>query len=424
MEPNCPTRPSGSPVLRIIGVGDTGLSVIELMLADGICPDLVAAINTGGPALERSTAPRKVRLETRRLKGLGSGGDPERGRQAAEEQADQLKSLCENVDIVFILAGLGGGSGTGISPSLARIAKAAGALVLALVTLPFECEGSRRLLLADQGLEELRETADGIICLPNQKIFKLIEQNTSVVDTFKITNRFLADGVQGVMPLVAAKGLIQIQLDDVLRLLHGHSSECAFAVAQASGPERARQVIDKLITHPLLDSGEALHECESVLVSLTGGPNLTMSEVNLIMDQVKGHCGPVEVLMGAIIDESFQDRLAVTVITSKRPDSHPLPRGRASEGLHAQLLDPTDGPKPHSRFLPPPPALPPDQMQEMLARQKSRRPGVRKTSQKMRQAQLPLDIISKGRFDKSEPTIHKGEDLDVPTYIRRGVSLN
>ena len=420
METNCPTRLSGAPVLRILGVGDTGLSVIELMLADGLCPDLFAAINTGGVALENSTAAKKVRLENRRLRGLGSGGDPERGRQAADEQAEQLKDLCENIDVVLILAGLGGGAGTGISPALARIAKAAGALVLVFVTTPFECEGTRRQLLAEQGLDELKEVADGIICLPNQRIFKLIEENTSVVDTFKITNRFFADGVHGVWRLLAFKGLIQIQLDDVLRLLQGNCSECAFAAAQAAGPDRARSVIEKLLAHPMLDSGEALRECESVLVSITGGPNLTMAEVNLVMDGIKAQGGPIEILMGAVIDEGFQDRLAVTVITSRKPEYNVVPRAHA-ESLHAQLLDRTPSAKPNSRFLPPPPALPPDQMKQMLARQKS---GSRRSSVKMRQGQLPLEIISKGRFDKSEPTIHKGEDLDVPTYIRRGVPLN
>ena len=423
MEPNSPTRPQSSPSLRIFGVGDTGLSVIQLLLGDGLSPELFAAINTGGPLLENSTAAQKVRLENKRLRGLGSGGDPERGRQAAEEQTQQLKDLCEKRDVVFIVAGLGGGSGTGICPVLARIAKAAGALVLAFVTTPFECEGNRRQFLAEQGLDELREAVDGIICLPNQKVFKLIEENTSVVDTFKITNRFLADGVQGVRHLLGSKGLIQVNPEDLLRLLHGHHSECAFAVAEATGPERALHIVEKLLAHPLLDGGQALGDCESVLVSLAGGPNLTMAEVNLVMDRIKNQCGSVEVLMGAAIDERFEDRLAVTVITSKRLEHDPVPRGPA-ESLHSQLLDRTGGAKPNSRFLPPPPALPPDQVQKMLARQKSARSGARRNSLKMRQTQLPLEIISKGRFDKSEPTIHKGEDLDVPTYIRRGVSLN
>lgn len=423
MEPNSPTHSQDSPSVRIFGVGDSGLSLVQLMIADGLPPEMFVAINTGGPALENSTASQKIRLENQRLRGLGSGGDPERGRQAAEEQSEQLKGLCENIDFVFILAGLGGGAGTGISPVLARIAKAAGALVLAFITIPFECEGNRRQFLAEQGLDELKEVADGIVCLPNQKIFKLIQENTSVVDTFKGTNRFLADGVHGVRHLLAFKGLIQIQPKDLLRLLHGHHSDCAFAVAQATGPERSRQVIEKLLAHPMLDNGEALVECESVLVSITGGPNLTMAEVNFVMDQIKGRCESVEVLMGAVIDESFQDRLAVTVITSKKQEHDPVPRGQA-ESLHAQLLDRANGAKPNSRFLPPPPALQPDQVQKMLARQKSAKAGARRTSLKLRQTQLPLEIVSKGRFDKSEPTIHKGEDLDVPTYIRRGVSLN
>jgi cell division protein FtsZ len=423
MEANSQMPSHAGPALRVFGVGDTGLSVIQLLLNDGLSPELFAAVNTGGPLLENSTAAHKLRLENKRLRGLGSGGDPERGRQAAEEQTEQLKALCDKLDIVFIVAGLGGGSGTGICPVLARIAKSAGALVLAFITIPFECEGNHRQLLAEHGLEELRDTVDGIICLPNQKIFNLIEQNTSVIDTFKISNRFLADGVLGLWHLLAFKGLIQVDPGDLVQLLQGHHSECAFAVAEASGPERANQVMQKLLAHPMLDGGEALGDCDSLLVSLTGGPGLTMAEVNLVMDQIKGQCGSAELLMGAVIDESFQERLAVTVVASKKREPDVVPRGSA-ESLHAQLLDRSPAGKHGSRFLPPPPTLPPDQIQKMLARQKSGRPGGRRTSLKLRQTQLPLEIVSKGRFDKSEPTIHKGEDLDVPTYLRRGVPLN
>jgi cell division protein FtsZ len=423
MDSNSPTRLEGSPSLRIFGAGDAALSVIELLIADGLSPELFVALNAGGPALEKSTATRKILLENKRLRGLGSGGDPERGRQAAEEKNDQIKSLCENIDVVFVLAGLGGGSGTGISPVVARVAKAAGALVLAFVTTPFECEGNRRQFLAGQGFDELKDAADGVVCLPNQKIFKLIEENTSLVDTLRISNRLLADGVKGFWRLLAFQGLIQIEPGDLIRLLQGHHSECAFAVAQADGPERARQAFEKLMAHPMLDGGQVLADSSAVMISLTGGPSLTMAEVNHVMENIKALCQSAEILMGAVVDEHFADRLALTVITSKEAVLAPVARGQ-SDSLDAQLLDRTPGARPNSRFLPPPPALPPDQVQQILARQKSRRSASHRTSMKMRQAQLPLEIVSKGRFDKSEPTIHKGEDLDVPTYIRRGVPLN
>jgi cell division protein FtsZ len=423
MNTNLPTPSQELPSLRIFGVGDTGLSVIDLMIADGLPPDSFAAVNAGGQALESSAAAQKIPVENKRLRGLGSGGDPERGRQAAEEKAEELKALCEGIGVVFILAGLGGGSGTGISPVLARIAKAAGALVLAFVTIPFECEGSRRQFLAQQGLAELKAAADGIVCLPNQRIFKLIEENTTVVDTFKMTNRLLADGVHGLWRLLRFKGLIEIRLDDVCHLLQDRHCESAFAVAEAAGAGRSEQVIEKLLAHPMLDQGEAFSESEAVLVSLTGGPSLTMAEVNRVMEQIKAKCESAQVMMGACVDEAFGDRLAVTVITARKLDRDGAPRGHAG-GLDTQLLDRSPTAKPNSRFLPPPPNLPPEELQRLLSRQGNGRSTARRTSARLRQTQLPLEIHSKGRFDKSEPTIHKGEDLDVPTYLRRGVPLN
>lgn len=422
MENNPAASPNGAPVLRIFGVGDTGIKLMDLMIADGHPPIGFVAVNADSGRLEQSCAGEKLRLDHPKLRQLGTGGDPEVGRQLAEEKAEQFKRLCDGVDVVFILAGLGGGSGTGISPVLARVAKASGALVLGFVTTPFGCEGNQRQGLAEQGLDELRQAADGVICLPNQKIYQLIEQNTSVVDTFRIANRLFADGVQGILRLLTLKGLIQVHPDALMRLLRDRHSECSFAVAQACGADRASEVLEKLLIHPMLDNGEALARSESVLVSLTAGPNLTMAEVNVVMEQIKTRCEWAQVLMGAGIEEKFEDRLAVTVITAGAIG--PEPSARAQESLDTQLLERNGAAKPNSRFLPPAPVLAPEKMQQLLARQGGLRHSPRRTSLKMRQAQLPLEIVSKGRFDKSEPTIHKGEDLDVPTYIRRGVLLN
>jgi cell division protein FtsZ len=415
--------PQRSFSLRVFGVGDTGINVVDLLIADGLAPVSCVAVNIEGPTVESSRAQQKLRLENKRLRGLGSGGDPERGRQAAEEKSDELKAVCEGTEVVFVVAGLGGGSGTGISPVVARAAKAAGALVLAFVTLPFECEGSRRQSLAQEGLEELRAVTDGVICLPNQKIFKLIEENTTVLETFKIVNRLLADGVYGLWRLMGFKGLIEIPLEDIYHVLEGRHAESAFAVAEASGASRSVRVTEKLFAHPLLEGGQVLSESEVILVSLTAGASLTMAEVNYVTQEIKGKCEAAQVVVGACIEENFGERLAVTIITSGKPQRQ-APLRDSLEDLDTQLLDRGSAAKPNSRFLPPPPVLAPGQAQQLLSRQNRARLGPRKPSAKMRQTQLPLEIVSKGRFDKSEPTIHKGEDLDVPTYIRRGVPLN
>ena len=188
-------------------------------------------------SLAASSAAEKVHLETQLLRGLGTGGDPDRGRALAEEQLPKLKSLCEGADVVFILAGLGGGAGTGISPVLARAAKEAGALVLGFVTTPFDCEGGRRQRLAQHGLAELKAAADGVICLPNQKVFKMIDENTSVLETFKITNDFLADGVRGVWRLLMHKGLIEIHFADLAALLRDRHAESCLRRGRGHGAD-------------------------------------------------------------------------------------------------------------------------------------------------------------------------------------------
>ena len=413
--------------LKIFGIGGAGVNVAESLIKGGLPGPGFVAVNTDAVSLAGSSAPEKVCLETAVLRGLGTGGDPERGRTLAEEQAGSLRTQCEGAEVVFILAGMGGGAGTGISPVVARVAKEAGALVLGFVAMPFECEGVRRQQLARHGLEELKAAADGVICLPNQKVLKLIDETTSVLDTFKITNEFLADGVRGVWRLLTHTGLLEIHFNDLCGLIRDRHAESAFAVAEAMGPTRSREVMEKLLAHPMLDDGRVLGESEAVLVSLMGGPDLTMVEVGRVMEEINRRCERVQVVMGAAIDETFRERLGVTLIAARKGPEAPGEEGgpaRHNEGLEAQLLNTEATGRPGSRFVPPAPTLPPDQLRQMLERQRRSGGRPRQSAPRMRQSQLPLEIVSKGRFDKSEPTIHKGEDLDVPTYIRRGVSLN
>jgi cell division protein FtsZ len=411
-----------APLVKIFGVGSAGICVLEQLAGDRLASTRYVAISADTQSLGTVNADEKLLLETRPLRGLGTGGDPLQGQKLAEEHAARLKEGCAGASAVFIVAGLGGGAGTGISPVLARLAKEAGALVMGFVSLPFECEGSRRQALAEEGLEELRCVADGVICLRSQKALKLIDENTSVLDTFKLTNRLLADGVRGVWRLLVHKGLIEIHFEELCALLRDQHSESSFAVAEAKGLTRSRELLDKLLAHPMLDGG-ALEAAEAVLVSLVGGADLTMTEVNRVMEEITAKCPGAQVTMGAAIDDCLRERLAVTLIAGRKivaPELAPPRFQGSSESLEDQLLGRGAGARPGSRFVGPAPNLSEEQLRAALTRQADRK----KKAPKMRQGQLPLQIISKGRFDKSEPTIHKGEDLDVPTYIRRGVSLN
>lgn len=413
--------------IKIFGIGNAGISMMQRLIDSGLGGTEFIAVNTDPASLLGSSASHKVHLETKLMRGLGTGGDPERGQAAAEEAAAKLSELCQGAGMVFIIAGLGGGAGTGVCSFLARLAREGGAVVLGFVTTPFDCEGKRRQSVAQEGLETLREAADAVICLPNQKVFKLIDENTSVVSTFKLIGDLLADGVKGVWRLLAHPGLLDVHFGDFCALVRDRHMESSFATTEAIGATRSREAIDKLLAHPMLDGGQLLAEADAVLVSLIGGPDLTMAEVNRVMAEIQGRCDGAHVMMGAAIDEKFCERLAMTVIVARKgeaPDEMAERIRMKPEELETQLLSRTVTAKPKSRLIPPAPELSPDKVEQLLSRQRPSGARGRKAAAKMRQGQLPLEIISKGRFDKSEPTIHMGEDLDVPTYIRRGISLN
>ena len=412
--------------VKIFGVGNTGVLVSELLMKRGLTGASFIAVNNDKKSLSASTAPEKVQFAPR-----ATSDDGRRSRMEAEEHFTRFKELCEGAEVVFIAAGLGGSAGTSISPVVARAAKESGALALAFVTLPFEWEGNRRHQQAMRGLDQLKSAADGVVCLTNQKVAKCVDEKTSVLDTFKITNDLLAEGMLGMWRLVAHKGLIEIQLADLCEMLREQMGESCFACTESSGPMRSKEVLEKLFAHPLLDGGQALTESSAVLVSLLGGPDLTMAEVNRVMEKISRQCERAQVLMGAAIDERYQDRLALTIVTGRRATTS-TPRHMTSqevshtashqpqENLDAQLLRGETTARPASRFAAPAPTMSNEKMEQM--RQNGSR--ARKAASRLRQTQLPLEIVSKGRFDKSEPTIHKGEDLDVPTYIRRGIALN
>ncbi len=419
-------RPEQNLNIRIFGVGNAGVTLLDQLNREGLEGTIRIAINTDAGALGSSMLTRQVHLETKLMRGLGTGGDPDRGRSIAESSEELLKELVGGADVVFILAGLGGGAGSGISPVLARIARQAGALVLGFVTTPFDCEGKRRQALAQEALENFKSASDGVICLPNQKVLKLIDENTSVLDTFKKSNDLLAESVLGVWRLLAHRGLIEIRFSEIAELLRGQHAESACATAEAAGPGRSREVVDRLFAHPMLECGQIMAETRIILVSLMGGLDLTMAEVNRVMEGIQTRCEHAQVIMGAALDERFRDTLAITLIAGgkgeEERESEPVKSSRPGVELKSHLLTSQPAVRTGSRFVPPPPGLPPDQMKKFLTQQNRGR--VRKASAKMRQGDLPLDIVSKGRFDKSEPTIHRGEDLDVPTYIRRGICLN
>lgn len=412
--------------LKVLGVGGAGCNAVSHMAQSRIEGLDCVAMNTDSAALERCAVPTKFPIGVKLTRGLGAGGDPERGRGAAEEDRAKLRELCQGVDVVFVVAGLGGGTGTGAAPVLAQIAHECGALVLGMVVLPFEWEGSRRQRQAQLGLHQLKAVADAVICLPNQKLHTLVADRTSLVEGFTVVNDLLAQGIRGLWRLLTRPGLINVDFADVCTVTRDRHTECALATAEAQGEHRVKEVLDKLLKHPLMEQGQVLNDAPAVLVSLAGGPDMSFSDVTSVMEQINRHCENAHIITGAAIEESHVGRLAVTVMATRRhakdkPVAIETAVPVASLPAENNLVEPDTENRPPSRYVAPPPVITPDNVDHLMPHATSR---MKKKAVKMRQAQLNLEVISKGRFEKSEPTIRRGQDLDVPTYLRRNLVLN
>lgn len=424
-EPVIPTRPLK---VKVIGVGTAGANALEHMARTDLGRLDLALVHTNVRTLQNATIPTRLVIGVHKTHGLGSRGDRDFARVLAEGETEQLEALCTDADLIFIVTGLGGGTGSGISPVLARLAKKANALVVGVVTMPFEFEGPWRNKQAAAGLHELKAASDAVICLPNQKVCKLVDEKTSVLHAFAVTNELMAQGVRGIWQMLTRPGLINVDFAYLYSVLRGRHAESAFATAHASGEHRAREVVEQLAANPLLDNGQALAEAENLLINIVGGPELSIADVNMVMEQINRRVESPQIIMGASIDENSGGSIALTVIATRVSKSMTVDQSDALRRLPApgevetSFFDsaPAAVPRPVSRFKAPPPPTTPETTAELFLAQ----PSGKKKKFKAQQTLLPLEIVSRGRFDKSQPTIHHGADLDVPTYIRRGVPLN
>jgi cell division protein FtsZ len=438
------TPPSNSRLtVKIIGVGGAGGNVVQqLQMTDlGVLPALIA--HTNSRVLADWAHETKILLGEGRARGLGAGGDIEIGRQAAEDARAAVTEFCKDADLVFVVTGLGGGTGGGAAPVIARIARESGCLVLGLATLPFDFEGVRRREQAKASMREFRAAADAVITLPNQRMTAIFDQNTPMREAFKLTNNLLAQGIRGIWQMLARPGLVNVDFAYLYSIVRGKNAESAFASAEAVGEIRARDVVEKLVGSPLLDEGQVLAQSTDILVSIVGGADMTIADVNKIMEQLQRRAEAANLVMGAAIDDEYEGRICLTVVATRNAHEPvankptigaPRERGTKPVAEKAEAKEPKESefdtnfltagstPRTNSRYAAPPPPSTPENTAELLHRQSGSKG--RKTASKAKQQTLNLEIVSKGRFEKSEPTIHRGEDLDVPTYIRRGVALN
>ena len=301
--------------IKVIGIGGGGSNAVNRMIEAGIEGIEFLVANTDLQALKRSRAPIKIQLGSRLTKGLGAGADPGVGREAALEDTDKIIEVLEGADMVFVTTGLGGGTGTGSAPIIASLATELDALTVAVVTKPFHFEGRRRMQQADHGLRELRECVDTVITIPNERLLHTVDRGVSLADSFRVADDVLRQAVQGISDLITVPGLINLDFADVKSIMQGMGM-ALMGAGRATGENRAIEATQQAISSPLLEEA-TIQGAKGVLINITGGPDLTLFEVNAASSIIRESADDdANIIFGAVIDETLTDEMRITVIAT------------------------------------------------------------------------------------------------------------
>jgi cell division protein FtsZ len=300
--------------IKVVGVGGGGQNAVNRMIADGLKGVEFIAMNTDQQALMLSEAPVRVRIGEKVTRGLGAGSNPEQGEKAAEESSDEIYSLLKGADMVFVTCGMGGGTGTGAAPVVARIAKECGALTIGVVTKPFAFEGSPRMKSAERGILKLKEFVDTLIVIPNDRLLQMVTKNTSIGQAFMMADNVLRDGVQGISEVITVPGLINVDFADVKTTM-SNGGAALMAVGMATGEDRGRIAAEQAIESKLLDV--TIDGARGILFNVTGGLDMSLHDVNEAASVIRASAHPdCNVIFGAVVDPSIKDTVRITVIAT------------------------------------------------------------------------------------------------------------
>src|SRR5688572_6907402 len=304
----------GLPPIKVVGVGGGGSNAVNRMAAEKIPGVELVAVNTDGQALLNVMADVQIRIGDKLTKGLGAGGDPARGQRAAEESRDELREVVRGAEMVFVTAGMGGGTGTGASPIVAEVAREAGALTIGVVTRPFGFEGSRRATRADEGIAALQDKVDTLIVIPNDRLLSICDPKASLEDAFRTADDVLRQAIQGISEVITLPGIINLDFADVRRIM-SEAGPALLAIGRGRGENRAAEAAREAITSPLLDV--SIQGARGVLFNVVGGKNLGLHEINQAAEVGSEVVGEdAEIVFGAAIDEELGDEVKVTVIAT------------------------------------------------------------------------------------------------------------
>ena len=309
------TNTDSTASIRVIGVGGAGSNAINRMIAEGVNGVEFIAINTDNQALSLSDAPVRVRIGDKLTRGLGAGGFPDQGEKAANESINEIQKVIKGADMVFVTAGMGGGTGTGAAPVVARVAREMGALTIGVVTRPFHFEGSKRALSAERGIEQLQQHVDTLIVIPNDRLLDITDKRMPLHESFQLADDVLRQGIQGITELITVPGLINLDFADVKTIMT-QGGAALMAVGRGTGEDRARIAAEQAISSRLLDV--TIDGAQGVLFNITGGTTLSLYEVNQAAEAIRETTHPdANVIFGAVIDETMGDEIRITVIATR-----------------------------------------------------------------------------------------------------------
>ncbi len=373
--------------IKVIGVGGAGCNAINTMITSGLDGVEFIAVNTDAQALGVSQAPHKIRIGKN---GLGAGANPEVGREAALQDADQIRQALEGADMIFVTAGMGGGTGTGAAPVIASIARELKALTVSVVTKPFVFEGVKRMARAETGLLELRKFVDTLLVIPNERLLGLVDKTTPLREAFKVTDDVLRQSIQGIADVIMVPGLVNVDFADV-RTVMEHMGRAVMGMGKAQGANRAVEAAQKAINSPLLEDG-SIEGARGVLLNITGGAGLSLHEITEASSIIQQAADKeANIIFGAVIDEALEDEVVITVIATgfEREEAVPHPVVRAVPvGLAASSDEPERESRPRT----------------------GERPGFLRRAAGSRESG---DRVSTRTMMTSE------DEWDVPTFLRR-----
>ena len=406
--------------IKLVGVGGGGSNAVDRLKMENLDRLQLAVINTDFKALGTSPVQDKVLIGTALMRGLSAGGDPDLGRKAAEADADKIADIVRDTDLIFIVAGLGGGTGSGAAPVVAEIAAEAGAVVIAFVTLPFSFEGGRRRKQAEEALQALRGVCDAVIPLSNDVLLQEGTEQTSVLDAFSRADEWIGRGVKSIWAMLSQTGLINVDFTALRQVFQQRGGKTLFGLGVGEGENAAMAAFEDLKQCPLLHTPEFARKADRLLVNITGGPDLSLTKVNELMTAITEEFGKeAHVVMGAAIDEGLQGRVEICVIGTTDLGSRNFARRPVAPVKRAEKPAATAP----SQSTPSAQTLKTNVMGDGSRAPVPAGQGVDKPKQEEFGFGGGDPGASRGSFDKSDRNLFEGQDLDVPTYLRTGIKV-